>query len=1083
MLEAEKEDTNGEIDFLGIRCDISFSEKLPDIGPKLDKESKAASIKKSRKSHLEDMVDNCINNLQEENNVRGEDIKVKKALQNNKRKTWLNQKAKARKTYGKQSKEDYIDDDELSPALTGEELSGDNTFARKGKLPLVSVDTADDKVGKWLDMSSQPTASQSSVSTPNRNYSKPINVPDVSPFPLSPLDLNITKKIDKRNTGPVKITGVKPVNDKSIDDTIPFTQTVPNSCPVEINDTFDKLLSAGKNMKTANAAASEVDKEQYEFLCSQKSDISMSGFISPEASKKIIEALESSNDEWLSDQHHVSKPNRGLDVEKLNKSSSGGKGVGVGDSSVEDCLGWNSQEACQGKQVSDKYDKLVELHSKDDKVFQNQLSSEKKTKVQFSLVGKIAPAAKRKREKVATFLQLGCLASPSIKKFNLPSRKEIIARSLMNSMKQEKKLFDFEDGNVVSGIRKTGELTNKSNADTPVNSEKKTNISSSVLKNHLKNHIENLSSDNQGQCMSNKTTYKVFDQDLNSSAVGCSVPEDDLCWDINKSEVDESGEFMKQLLGEGSKVYSQDKETELEVIQRVARIEFEEEMMIESKKRARSESIDDSFDIEVDESPLKKEKKTLKIDSEETQEACISGTPERPGSRSKIKSIVARRRSRNSGDHQTIIKNTHDILGGDSELHSKSLLDSPMSKSLVSRSSNSVTSDDQDRITTQEIQKQLEDAEDKSKYLKKEAALMAKVDTKATVKEDSNTTCLEKDSEKYSDVEPMFDDEVSHFLEKETIQPLLPSTADLVLDTETMDVEQNFDQTRVIPETEMIVSKETRVIPDSDDDMFDQTPERPSQIVAPSCPPQLSPVVEHEEVPDTSNWTFVLSNLSVSNKKIATEFINNLNCKGISNKVDSNVTHLIVSTGENLEAQRTLKFLQAVSSGVMIVSFRWIEACIKDESQLGKAENWEALDEELEGANGPFRSRKSREEGNKPLLAGFEVLIEGQLEGLDKSNINDLLSRVGARSVPTLNLFSCTAGVTRLIIVNSTATYGAKNVTKMLRSYRVAVVDKDWMLDSVSSHSVRSLLPYTVETIQQSDLVRAGYKGHLVQID
>merc|ERR1719300_2028885 len=154
----------------------------------------------------------------------------------------------------------------------------------------------------------------------------------------------------------------------------------------------------------------------------------------------------------------------------------------------------------------------------------------------------------------------------------------------MNSMKQEKKLFDFEDGNVVSGIRKTGELTNKSNADTPVNSEKKTNISSSVLKNHLKNHIENLSSDNQGQCMSNKTTRKVFDQDLNSSAVGCSVTEDDLCWDIKESEVDESGEFMKQLLGEGSKVYSQDKETELEVIQRVARIEFEEEMVIESSK-------------------------------------------------------------------------------------------------------------------------------------------------------------------------------------------------------------------------------------------------------------------------------------------------------------------------------------------------------------------------------------------------------------------------------------------------------------------------------------------------------------------
>ena len=257
--------------------------------------------------------------------------------------------------------------------------------------------------------------------------------------------------------------------------------------------------------------------------------------------------------------------------------------------------------------------------------------------------------------------------------------------------------------------------------------------------------------------------------------------------------------------------------------------------------------------------------------------------------------------------------------------------------------------------------------------------------------------------------------------------------------------------------------------------------------------PQFSPVKEEEEIAeekkmsndvlDTSQWKFVFSGLSAQNRKIAQQFIDDLGCQGISNSVDSSVTHVVVKTGENLEAQRTLKFLQAVSSGIKIVSFLWVEACLKDRDNLHKADNWEALDEELNGANGPYRARKGREEGKKQLLSGFEVLIDGQIEGLNKPNIEDLLFRAGARTVSRRNMFSGTAGITRLVLVNSVNEYGQKKVTKMLRSFRLAVVNKDWLLDTVSSHSRRPLQGYTLDIVKKVDLRRAGYSGMLTESD
>ena len=86
---------------------------------------------------------------------------------------------------------------------------------------------------------------------------------------------------------------------------------------------------------------------------------------------------------------------------------------------------------------------------------------------------------------------------------------------------------------------------------------------------------------------------------------------------------------------------------------------------------------------------------------------------------------------------------------------------------------------------------------------------------------------------------------------------------------------------------------------------------------------------------------------------------------------------------EELEPQRNMKYLQGVASGVMIVSHMWVEACLVDRNNLGKADKWEVADEELMGANGPWRARKRREEGQETLQTGFQILIDGDLKALD----------------------------------------------------------------------------------------------------
>ena len=279
LFESAKEDTKGEIDFLNVRVTNDETRESSSSDHHQRRSSKTPA--KNPETNLENMVDSCINKLQQENIAMN--VETNKKKDPKKSNLWLKNKEEKRKTYGKKPK---IVNSE-SPVYSGEELSGDEDYCRRGGLPLVSADTGVDKVGRWLDggyqdLSSQPTASQNSVSTPHKSLSTPIrsfagDLSSISPLtrdinktlPLSPLDVNIatTKKTDLRKE---MLKGMQVPSNISNDDTVPLSQAV------DVNDTFDKLLMDVKTKpdvtnKKGNGSDSNQKKQECEFICSQTS--------------------------------------------------------------------------------------------------------------------------------------------------------------------------------------------------------------------------------------------------------------------------------------------------------------------------------------------------------------------------------------------------------------------------------------------------------------------------------------------------------------------------------------------------------------------------------------------------------------------------------------------------------------------------------------------------------------------------------------------------------------------------------------------------------------------------------------------
>ena len=103
------------------------------------------------------------------------------------------------------------------------------------------------------------------------------------------------------------------------------------------------------------------------------------------------------------------------------------------------------------------------------------------------------------------------------------------------------------------------------------------------------------------------------------------------------------------------------------------------------------------------------------------------------------------------------------------------------------------------------------------------------------------------------------------------------------------------------------------------------------------------------------------------------------------NAIDKNVTHLVVSVNPQNCADRTLKFLQAITNKCWIISLTWVQECLT-QNTLFIPESFEVLD--TNNQPGPNRSRQG------PLITDGRNSCKwtGPTVGLSKSFIRVKIS-------------------------------------------------------------------------------------------
>ncbi|XP_033116898.1 uncharacterized protein LOC117116888 [Anneissia japonica] len=168
-----------------------------------------------------------------------------------------------------------------------------------------------------------------------------------------------------------------------------------------------------------------------------------------------------------------------------------------------------------------------------------------------------------------------------------------------------------------------------------------------------------------------------------------------------------------------------------------------------------------------------------------------------------------------------------------------------------------------------------------------------------------------------------------------------------------------------------------------------------------------------------------------------------------------NTTHVIIKTDAELVCCRTLKYLKGISARLWIVSYTWVEACLKV-GYLLPEEGFEVQGDVDCGRNhnGPKRARMSK----SPLLMhSYEICHMGEYSSLNKDQIESLLKLCGATVVQHPTIFPLLYGHLSCIIVQNYSNNKQDYYNDLYKQYSVPVISIDWLLDSISTYCLQPI--------------------------
>ncbi|NWU56908.1 BRCA1 protein, partial [Dromas ardeola] len=215
-----------------------------------------------------------------------------------------------------------------------------------------------------------------------------------------------------------------------------------------------------------------------------------------------------------------------------------------------------------------------------------------------------------------------------------------------------------------------------------------------------------------------------------------------------------------------------------------------------------------------------------------------------------------------------------------------------------------------------------------------------------------------------------------------------------------------------------------------------------------------SPVVTNRK-----EMSIVASGLNQSEHLVVQKFARKTHST-LSNHITEETTHVIMKTDKELVCERTLKYFLGIAGRKWVVSYQWVIQSFKEGRVLDE-ENFEVRGDVINGRNhqGPKRARQSLTE---KIFDGFEICCYGPFTDMTTEHLEWMVELCGASVVKQLHLFTHTANSTAVVVVQPDAWMENMNYRAIQQKTNVAMVTREWVLDSVACYECQELDAYLV---------------------
>ncbi|XP_030364224.1 breast cancer type 1 susceptibility protein isoform X3 [Strigops habroptila] len=215
-----------------------------------------------------------------------------------------------------------------------------------------------------------------------------------------------------------------------------------------------------------------------------------------------------------------------------------------------------------------------------------------------------------------------------------------------------------------------------------------------------------------------------------------------------------------------------------------------------------------------------------------------------------------------------------------------------------------------------------------------------------------------------------------------------------------------------------------------------------------------SPVVTNRKA-----MSIVASGLSQSEYLVVQKFVRKTQST-LSNHVTEGTTHVIMKTDKELVCERTLKYFLGIAGRKWVVSYQWVIQSF-EEGRVLNEENFEVRGDVINGRNhqGPKRARQSLTE---KIFKDFEICCYGPFTDMTTEHLEWMVELCGASVVKQLHLFTHPTNSTAVVVVQPDAWMENTDYRAIQQKNNVAMVTREWVLDSVACYERQEFDAYLV---------------------